>query len=82
MTPPPSRLEGEDVEDVEDADLQTLVETVLDNEEVGLRDAIEAFNELPLEQQILVTLAESEYNGLKNEDKGDIRDDLTNWSGW
>lgn len=69
-------------EDVEDADLQTLVETVLDNEEVGLRDAIEAFNELPLEQQILVTLAESEYNGLKNEDKGDIRDDLTNWSGW
>ena len=69
-------------DDVEDADLKTLVETVLDNEEVGLRDAIEAFNELPLEQQTLVTLEESEYNGLKNEDKGDIRDDLTNWSGW
>ncbi len=68
--------------DVDDAELKELVETVLDNDQVGLRNAIEAFNELPLDKQILVTLEEDEYNKLKNEDKGDIRDDLTNWSGW
>lgn len=68
--------------DVDDAELKELVETVLDNDQVGLRNAIEAFNGLPLDKQVLVTLEEGEYNKLKNEDKGDIRDDLTNWSGW
>jgi len=68
--------------DVDDAELKELVETTLDNDQVGLRDAIEAFNALPLEKQALVTLEQAEYNKLKNEDKGDIRDDLTNWSGW
>jgi hypothetical protein len=69
-------------DDVEDEELKTLVETVLDNEELNIRDAIKTFNELPLEQQILVTLEEAEFNKLKNEDKGGIREDLTNWSGW
>lgn len=69
-------------DDVEDPELKTLVETVLDNEELNIRDAIKTFNELPLEQQILVTLEESEFNSLKNEDKGGIREDLANWSGW
>jgi len=69
-------------DDVEDAELKNLVETVLDNDEVDLRDAIKTFNELPLEKQIQVTLEEAEFNKLKNEDKGGIRDDLTNWVGW
>ncbi len=69
-------------DDVEDSELKTLVETVLDNEELDIREAFEAFNDLPLEQQIQVTLEESEFNSLKNEDKGGIREDVTNWSGW
>jgi hypothetical protein len=69
-------------DDIEDAALQTLVETVLDNEEVDVRDAIGIFKDLPLEQQEQIALSEDDYDDLRNEDKGSIRDDVTNWSGW
>ena len=68
--------------DVEDADLQTLVETVLDNEDVDLRGALQVFKDLPLAEQEQVSLTATEYGRLRNEDKGDIRNDVTNWSDW
>ena len=69
-------------EDVADADLQTLVETVLDNDEVDVREAIGIFKNLPLAQQALVTLDEDGWDDLRGEDRGVIRDDVNNWSGW
>ena len=69
-------------DEVVDADLKTLVETVLDNEEVDVRDAIGIFKNLPLEQQAQIALDEDDYKDLRNEDRGAIRDDVTNWSGW
>ena len=69
-------------DEVVDADLKTLVETVLDNEEVDVRDALGIFKNLPLEQQEQIALDEDDYKDLRNEDRGAIRDDVTNWSGW
>ena len=43
-------------DEVADADLKTLVETVLDNEEVDVRDALGIFKNLPLEQQEQIAL--------------------------
>ena len=69
-------------EDVDDAELKALVESVLDNDEVDVREAIGVFKDLPLDQQALVTLNEGDYSALRGEDKGGIRDDVNNWSGW
>ena len=69
-------------EDVVDAELKALVESVLDNDEVDVREAIGVFKDLPLDQQALVTLDEGDYSALRGEDKGGIRDDVNNWSGW
>lgn len=68
--------------DVEDADLQTLVETVLDNEDVDLREALQIFKDLSLQEQEQVSLTATDFNKLRNEDKGNIRNDVTNWSDW
>ncbi len=67
---------------VNDAELKALVENVLDNDEVDVREAIGVFKDLPLDQQALVTLDEADYRALRGEDKGSIRDDVNNWSGW
>ena len=69
-------------EDVADAELKALVESVLDNDEVDVREAIGVFKDLPLDQQSLVTLDEGDYSALRGEDKGVIRDDVNNWSSW
>jgi gliding motility-associated-like protein len=69
-------------DDVDDAELKSLVENVLDNDEVDVREAVGIFNDLPIARQALITLDKSDYDDLRNEDKGAIRDDVTNWSGW
>jgi len=69
-------------DDVDDGELKTLIESVLDNDEVDVRAAIGVFKDLPIEQQALITLDEDDFDDLRNEDKGVIRDDVTNWSGW
>ena len=69
-------------DDVDDAELKALVADVLDNDEVDVREAIGVFKDLPLEQQALVTLDEADYSAMRGEDKGVIRDDVNNWSGW
>ena len=68
--------------DVEDAELKTLVETVLDNEDVDLREALQIFKDLPLDQQEQISLTAADFGRLRNEDKGNIRNDVTNWSAW
>ena len=65
-----------------DQDLANLIESVLDNESVDVRQAIGVFAELSLARQELITLDEEDYAKLKREAKGDIRDDVVNWSGW
>ncbi len=69
-------------EDVSDASLSGLVASVLDNDEVDVRDAVEQFKALTADQRNLVTLDQADYTKLRNEDKGDVRDDVTNWIGW
>lgn len=69
-------------EDVKDADLSELIKAVLDNAEVDVREAVKAFKDLPLAQRTLIALDQADYNKLRSEDKGDIRDDVTNWSAW
>ncbi|MYB68108.1 MAG: hypothetical protein F4X75_06360 [Gemmatimonadetes bacterium] len=69
-------------DDVDDAELKALIADVLDNDEVDVREAIGVFKDLPLDQQALVTLDEADYSALRGEDKGIIRDDVNNWSGW
>ena len=64
------------------ADVQTLVETVLDNEDVDLREALQIFKDLSLDEQEQVSLTATDFNRLRNEDKGNIRNDVTNWSDW
>lgn len=68
--------------DVEDDELKALVENVLDNETVALRDAIQAFNGLSLEQQNLLALNEADYKKLGSGDRGAIRNDVDHWSEW
>ena len=69
-------------EDVDDTRLSDLLETTLDNGEIHVSEAIKAFEELSLEEQALITLEEADYKKLRVQDRGDIRDDLINWSGW
>ena len=69
-------------EEVEDAQLQQLVIEVLDNETIDVREALTVFKDLSLDERLQLALEEDEYDDLRNEDKGVIRDDVTNWSGW
>jgi hypothetical protein len=71
-----------DADDVEDAALSNLVETVLDNEDVDVRFARERFRSLPLDDKEKVTLTKSDWEGLRNEDRGQARDDTDDWSSW
>lgn len=71
-----------DADAVEDAALSDLVETVLDNEDVDVRVARERFRSLPLEDKVMVTLTKSDWEDLRNEDRGQARDDTDDWSGW
>jgi len=68
--------------DIEDEELQALVEGVLDNETVALRDAIQVFNALSPEEQNLLALSEADYKKLSSGDRGAIRNDVDNWSEW
>ena len=69
-------------DEVVDADLKTASETVLDNEEVDVRDALGIFKKLATPNGKQIALDEDDYKDLRNEDRGAIRDDVTNWSGW
>jgi hypothetical protein len=71
-----------DADDVEDAALSNLVETVLDNEDVDVRFARERFRSLPLDDKAKVTLTKSDWEGLRNDDRGQARDDTDDWSSW
>ncbi|MDE2814579.1 MAG: hypothetical protein OXM01_16245, partial [Gemmatimonadota bacterium] len=68
--------------DIEDEALQTLVAEILDNEEVDLRDAVQAFNTLSQEEREQVTLSEADYKKLPRGDRATIRNDVSNWSAW
>lgn len=68
--------------DIEDEALQALVAEVLDNEEVDLRDAVQAFNTLSQEEREQVTLSEADYKKLARGDRATIRNDVSNWSAW
>ena len=68
--------------DVEDEQLKALVENVLDNETVQLRDAIQAFNALSLQEQNQLALSEADYRKLGSGDRGAIRNDVDHWSEW
>ena len=68
--------------DVEDDELKTIVETVLDNADVDGRDALLFFSELPLDQRLALEIDRNYYSGVNDSEKGDLKDDLTNWSGW
>ena len=69
-------------EDVEDAALQALVAEVLDNEDVDLRDAVQAFEALSPEERALVELSEADYQQLPRGARATIRNDVSNWSAW
>jgi len=69
-------------EDVGDPELKELIETVLDNDQVDVRQAMGEFKFLSLEQQAQITIDEDYYNDLKSQDQGNLADDLTNWSAW
>ena len=69
-------------QDVDDAELRELIANELDNPEVRTRDAIAQFEALPLDRQALITLDSTAYVRLSTDEKGGIRDDLRNWSGW
>ena len=68
--------------DIEDEALQALVAEILDNEEVDLRDAVQAFNELSQEEREQVALSEADYKKLARGDRATIRNDVSNWSAW
>ena len=68
--------------DIEDEALQALVEDILDNEEVDLREAVQAFNALSQEEREQVALREADYKKLPRGDRATIRNDVSNWSAW
>ena len=71
--------------DVDDPELSGLIEGILDNEEVDVREAREIFKGLNLAEQEIISLTREDYGELGkrgNQDPGVIRDDLINWSAW
>ncbi|MCY3761635.1 MAG: gliding motility-associated C-terminal domain-containing protein [Gemmatimonadetes bacterium] len=69
-------------EDVEDADLKSVVETLLDHESRDGREVLLDFTSLPLEDRLRLALDEDDYFDLDADERSVIRDDLTNWSSW
>ena len=69
-------------EDVEDARLRALVETVLDDPGRDGREVLFRFADLPLADRIEITLDRDAYEDLDDSEQSVIRDDLTNWSPW
>ena len=69
-------------EDVEDDDLRSIVEDVLDNPQVDGREALLFFSELPLAQRLALEMDEDYYDDVEDSEKKNIRPDLTNWSPW
>ena len=69
-------------EDVDDADLKSVVETLLDDESRDGREVLLDFTSLPLEDRLRLALDEDDYFDLDTEERSVIRDDLTNWSSW
>ncbi len=49
------------------------------NEEVDLRDAVQAFNELSQEEREQVALSEADYKKLARGARATIRNDVSNW---
>ena len=69
-------------DDVDDAELKELITTVLDNEQIDIRQALAEFKALSLQQQAEITIDKEDYDKLKSQDQGSLSDDLTNWSAW
>ena len=69
-------------QDVENEELKTLIETRLDNDDIDGREALLIFRELPHEQRAEITLDEADYTKLSSSIKGELREDVTNWSPW
>ena len=69
-------------EDVEDEELRSIVESVLDNTEIDGREALLFFSELPLAQRLALEIDQDYYDDVEDSEKKNIRPDLTNWSPW
>ncbi len=82
FSPRESHVPWKFADKVDDAELKALVENVLDNIDVDLRDASQTFEELSLEQREELSLTEDDYGALARKDKGEIRNDVTGWSEW
>ena len=82
FSPRESHVPWKFADKVDDPDLKALVENVLDNIDVDLRDATQTFDELALEQREELSLTEADYRALPTKDRGAIRHDVTGWSEW
>ena len=82
FSPRESHVPWKFADKVDDPDLKALVENVLDNIDVDLRDATQTFDELSLEQREEISLTEADYRALPTKDRGAIRHDVTGWSEW
>ncbi len=69
-------------DDVEDTELKTIVETVLDNPDVDGREALLFFSELPQVQRLGLEIDRDYYSGIAGSEKRNLKDDLTGWSDW
>jgi gliding motility-associated-like protein len=69
-------------EDVEDDDLRSIVEDVLDNAAVDGREALLFFSELPLAQRLALEIDQDYYDDVADAEKRNLKADLTNWSPW
>ena len=67
-------------QDVEDDELRTLVETELEDDLLSGEEALLAWTRLPLKLRAQLEISQAEYG--KIQERGPIRDDLTNWSPW
>ncbi len=54
----------------------------LDSPDLSVRDALIDFRDLTLEQGNSIALTWDDYKGLRDGEKGSIRDDIQNWSPW
>lgn len=69
-------------QDVDDADLKELITGTLDNSDVDGREALLIFSNLPIEQRSQIALGEEDYFDLDTGVRGDLAEDLNNWSAW
>lgn len=82
FSPRESHVPWKFADKVDDPELKALVENVLDNIDVDIRDATQTFNELSLEQREELSLTEADHGSLARKDRGVIRHDVTGWSEW